>query len=113
MWYTNPGFVNHPDTGERIWFNQIHANHATYNKALPMFEGIYMPDDEYSNHTTYGDGREFEVEYLQQLREVSWGCAAGLKLEKGDILALDNISVQHARLGYTGARRILVGMTYD
>ena len=113
VWYTNPGFIDHPYTGERIWFNQLHSNHATYYKAYPQFDSIDIPDDEYPSHTTYGDGEQFEPAHLEQVREVSWNSAVGLKLEKGDLLMLDNVAVQHARMSYTGERKVIVGMTRD
>lgn len=42
------------------------------------------------------------------MRATAWACAVGFKWQRGDLLALDNLTVLHGRLGFTGDKKILV-----
>ncbi|XP_077977805.1 dapdiamide synthesis protein DdaC-like [Glandiceps talaboti] len=109
-WYTLPGFVTHPKTGEDVWFNHIHAHHASYFKYHPMWSHLDLPDNRYPFHSYYGDGSELEEETVQHVRNVLWNVAVGCQLQKGDVVAVDNVYVQHARLGFSGERKLLVSL---
>ena len=78
-----------------------------------MFIGVDLPDDKYPCTSYYGDGSVIEPEVIQHIRAVSWSCAIGFRWKKGDLLALNNLSVQHGRIGFTGERKILVHLTAD
>ena len=52
-----------------------------------------------------------EPEVLQHIRAASWECAVGFRWRSGDLLVLDNLAVQHARIGYTGGRKVLAYLT--
>ena len=54
-----------------------------------------------------GDGSEIEPAVLQHIRAVTWSCAVGFPWRNGDVLVVDNLLVQHARMSFTGSRRIL------
>ena len=84
--------------------------HASYFKAHPSFYDKIIPDNKYPLHGTYGDGEEFEPEFLQQIREAGWRSAVGIPLQKGDVLLLDNMLVQHARLSFKGNRKVVVAI---
>lgn len=103
-----PAFLRHPKTGEDIWFNQVTIHHHTYYDSLPMFKSIELPPHKYPCTVYYGDGGTIEPEVIQHLRAVSWSCAVGFRWRKGDLLVLDNLTVQHGRIGFTGKREILV-----
>lgn len=96
-------------TGEKVWFNQAHIHNASYYKYRPnTFSDVHeIPDEKYPAHTYYGDGSEIEPEVIQHIRATSWACAVGFLWKRGDLLAMDNMAVQHARIGFTGARKIL------
>lgn len=103
-------FLTHPVTGEKIWFNQAHCHNASMYKAFPgksIFTDGTLPDDKYPGNTKYGDGSEIEPEVLQHIRATAWSCAVGYKWRSGDLLVLDNLAVQHARVGFKGDRRLL------
>ncbi|XP_078362153.1 dapdiamide synthesis protein DdaC-like isoform X1 [Oculina patagonica] len=106
-----PAFIPHPVTGERTWFNAICNNNNTNAKAMPRFIGKDVPDDKLPRHSFYGDGSEIEPEVLQHMRATAWSCAVGFRWQRGDLLVLDNLAVLHARLGFTGDRKILVYLT--
>ena len=78
-----------------------------------MYVDADVPDDKYPINTYYGDGSEIEPEVLQHVRAVSWSCAVGFQWRKGDLLVMDNLTVQHGRMGFTGERKVLVHLTAD
>ena len=73
--------------------------------------GTEIPDHEQPSHTCYGDGSDIEPAVLQHILATTWTCAVGFKWKKGDLLVLDNLAVQHGRLGFIGERKLLVYMT--
>ncbi|XP_002165175.1 dapdiamide synthesis protein DdaC [Hydra vulgaris] len=114
MWNIVDAVIEHPVTKETIWFNQIHSNHYSYYKFHPMYEGrLGLPPQSYHFHCTYGDGEEIEDDFIDEVRAKTWSCAKNLKLQKGDVLLLDNILVQHSRIGYEGNRKMVVKMFQD
>ncbi|XP_077864783.1 uncharacterized protein LOC144350474 [Saccoglossus kowalevskii] len=112
-WYTLPAFVKHPKTGEEVWFNQLHSHNASYFKDHPSWTNQNIPDDRYPFHSYYGDGSVVEPGTLQQIRDVSWELSVGFQLKKGDVIVLDNLYTQHARLGFSGQRKLLVSIVMD
>ena len=107
LWQIRDAFIRHPLTGEKIWFNQVTMLHSSYYKALPTFQGTEIPDDKFTSHVYYGDGSTIEPEALQHIRAKTWECAVGFQWRSGDLLVVDNLTVQHARIGFTGDRRVL------
>ena len=78
---------------------------------MPTFIGADIPDEKFPNHTYYGDGSEIEKEVLQHIRATSWACAVGFQWRCGDLLVMDNLAVQHGRIGFTGDRQVLAYLT--
>ncbi|XP_070568318.1 dapdiamide synthesis protein DdaC-like isoform X2 [Ptychodera flava] len=113
FWYNLPATIVHPKTGQEVWFNQLSSNHASYFKDHPAWAHVDIPDDKYPCHTYYGDGSEFEEEVIQHIREVMWETSVGFQMQRGDVIVLDNLLTLHARLGFRGRRRLLVGMSAD
>ena len=71
------------------------------------FKDSNLPFDKYPYHTYYGDGSEIEAVVLENIRAVTWSCAVGFRWRTGDVLVIDNLAVQHARMSFTGQRKIL------
>jgi hypothetical protein len=70
-WQTFKQVLPHPITGERCWFNQIHAQHKTFYFDHPKFKGKLDPSsDRWPVHTVYGDGTEIEEEVIDHIRAV-------------------------------------------
>ena len=110
-WQIVPAFRTHYTTKERVWFNQAQSHHASYLRGSPMFEGQQLPDHMYSFNTYYGDGSEIEPDVLQHIRVASWQSAVGFRWRNGDLLAIDNMTVQHGRISFTGPRKVLAFLT--
>ena len=98
--------------GEQIWFNQVTALHASYTRTIPQFKELYQdtPDERLPYHTFYGDGSIIEPHVIQHIRNVSWSSGIGFQMKKNEVLALDNMYVQHSRLSFEGERRLLTSL---
>jgi alpha-ketoglutarate-dependent taurine dioxygenase len=106
-----PGVTHHPRTGEKIWFNQVQLHHVscldpeTRDSLRQLFAEEDMPRNVY-----YGDGSVIPDETVDRISEVFEQLCVELPWEKGDLIALDNMLVQHARRPFVGERKILVAM---
>ena len=111
-WYLNTPVNLHPVTGEKIWFNQITSYHASYFRALPLYEntGDSIPDDQFPFHCYYGDGSDIEPDVLQHIRAAMWSCAVGFRWRTFDVAVLDNQQVLHGRMGWTGDRTLVTSL---
>ena len=109
LWQNRPAFIHHPVTKKKTWFNQATTHHGSYYRLLPG--GDKIQENKYPSHTFYGDGSDIEPAVIQHLLATAWSCAVGFKWRKGDLLVLDNLAVQHGRLGFEGDRKLLVYMT--
>jgi alpha-ketoglutarate-dependent taurine dioxygenase len=58
----------------------------------------------------YGDGTAIENSVIEEIRELSWRTAVKFPWQEGDVLAVDNMLVAHARMPFKGPRKILVSM---
>ena len=113
-----PAMAPHPDTGELLWFNQIHAHHRTfYQNCHPDFEAASASgeDQPWPVHTKFGDGTELSVDELANLRQAAWAASVSVPLRKGLLMVVDNYRALHGRLGYTPGtpRQTLVSIIYQ
>ncbi|XP_078575909.1 dapdiamide synthesis protein DdaC-like [Branchiostoma floridae x Branchiostoma japonicum] len=107
-WITLPSMLTY--RGEKLWFCAIHGNNASYFKAHPLWFDKDIPDHHFPFTTYYGDGTDIKAEVLQHIRDVHWQVSMGFQLQKGDSLVLNNMYCQHARLGFTGKRKLAIAL---
>jgi len=89
----------HPDTGMPVWFCNIH-NHARYlrdNRPCTVPE-VGMTE------VYYGDLSKISKEDLDHINEVSNKHIVDFRMEKGDVLLVDNYRVLHGRDIFEGDR---------
>lgn len=104
--------VEHPETGEHLWFNHAHLFHISNmnpllaNTLLKNLGEAGLPRNAY-----YGDGQPLELEVLEQIREAYAAEMTSFKWQRGDFLVIDNFNTVHGREPFSGRRRILVAMT--
>jgi alpha-ketoglutarate-dependent taurine dioxygenase len=104
--------VNHPETGETVWFNHAHLFHwssiepATRQALLAQFAEHELP-----RNACFGDGDPIAPELLEEIRRTYEKVAVRFTWQAEDILMLDNILVSHARDPFSGPRRVLVAMS--
>lgn len=109
-WKNLSPFICHPKTNERLWFNQLAVNHCSYLQAMPLFNDTSLPNKEYSFHSTFGDGEEIEQDLIDEVRRVKWQSAVGFEWQKGDVLFMDNLIMQHSRLSFEGERKVWISL---
>ncbi|XP_077980263.1 dapdiamide synthesis protein DdaC-like [Glandiceps talaboti] len=113
FWHVKPAFTKHPNSDEKVWFNQVSLHHASFFDYHPRWVGVRCPGNKYPFHTYYGDGTEIDIGTIQHIRDVIWQVAIGYQPQRGDLLVLDNLHIQHTRLGFNGPRKLYVSMTVD
>ena len=101
----------HPRTGERIFFNQVQLHHVsclddeTRSALGQLFADEYLPRNVY-----FGDGSPIPDEVIARISEVYEEICFETPWQKGDLIALDNMLVSHARRPFGGERKVLVAM---
>jgi alpha-ketoglutarate-dependent taurine dioxygenase len=66
--------------------------------------------EDLANNTYYGDGSEISPSVLDELREAYLNECLVFQWQKGDVILLDNVLTAHARLPFTGQRKVIFGM---
>lgn len=128
---SQPVYRDHPRTGERVWHNHTQVFHlsaapgeyrriaalrptlrhralAWFARAMVGVQRTLRGSDEQAMHCTYADGGEIPDADMEHLRDVIWRHLVITPWRRGDVLAIDNHSVAHGRLPYSGPRQVAV-----
>lgn len=128
--------INHPITGEKVWFNHLQVFHrdaakieyghiAGYQKSLrsgmyknvvgfmSFLKDLTTKDGDEPMHVRFGDDTEIPTSYVRHVEEIIWKNLVIFPWRKGDMIAIDNFSTSHGRLPYKGPREILVCWSSD
>lgn len=106
-----PASMTHPQTSEKVWFNQAHLFHVSSLRqrldatALEAMQEYRLPRNAY-----FGDGSPIPTEYLDAIRQVYENNKILFNWQKSDLLLLDNRRYAHGRLPFKGERKVLTGM---
>ena len=106
-----PAIATHPETGERVWFNQVdqfHPSNLGDNVAADLLD--VLDPDALPLNATFGDGTPIPTEMVDVIRKVSWSEATAFDWQDGDFLVIDNMLVAHGRMPFEGPRSVLVAM---
>jgi alpha-ketoglutarate-dependent taurine dioxygenase len=109
QWCT--AICEHPDSGEKLWFNQAHLFHISSltpdnrESLLSVYKLADVPRNVY-----FGDGEEIPFETLDIIRQAYLDNMIVFDWCEGDLMLLDNMLYSHGRKPYSGDRRVLVGM---
>lgn len=107
-----PAVVEHPVTGERVWFNQAHLFHVraldqdSAAALLDLFDEQDLPSNAY-----YGDGTPISEDDLAAIGQAYNNAMLTPDWSDGDVLILDNVLMSHGRAPYRGERKVLAAMT--
>lgn len=107
----NPATAVHPQTGEKVWFNQAHLFHVSSlgdEIARTLLDSL--GEENVPRNSYYGDGSPIEAEVLDLIRSTYERTKMKFPWQKNDLLLLDNMLFTHGREPYTGPRQVLVGM---
>jgi alpha-ketoglutarate-dependent taurine dioxygenase len=103
--------VNHPQTGEPVWFNHATFFHSsTIQPEIRQMLLTQYSERQLPYQTYYGDGSDIEDSTVETLRAAYRKEMVSFSWRQGDILMLDNMLVAHGRNPFTGPRKIVVGM---
>lgn len=110
-WQTRPAVLDHPQTGDRAWFNHIAFWHdsSLAPDVRELLRAEFAPED-MPYQTFYGDGGTIEDEVAAELREAYLAERIVFDWYQGDLLMMDNLIAAHGRMPYQGDRRTLVAM---
>ena len=103
--------TTHPRTGERIFFNQVQLHHVscldpeTRTALRQLFADEDLPRNVY-----FGDGSPIPDELIDRIGQTYEDLCVEFPWEAGDLIAVDNMLVAHARRPFGGERKILVAM---
>lgn len=106
-----PAVIQHPKTGEKVFFNQIQLHHVSFldkdvrSALLSSYGEENLPRNVY-----YGDGSRIEDTVAEEVLKLYWETAVQFPWQAGDIVMVDNMLVAHARNPYVGERKIVVAM---
>jgi alpha-ketoglutarate-dependent taurine dioxygenase len=108
-----PAVAVHPQTGERVWFNQAEQFHIS--ALMPEQRDIiadWFDNDpnEYPQHATFGDGSPIPEAMFNEIRQAMRDVTVSPPWQAGSALLIDNVLVCHGRRAFRGARQVLVAM---
>jgi alpha-ketoglutarate-dependent taurine dioxygenase len=103
--------AKHPKTGAMVFFNQIQLHHVSCldPKTRDSLRSLFKEED-LPRNVTYGDGTPIEDSVVAELTDLYWKTTKMLPWHVGDIFMLDNMLTSHARMPFTGPRKIVVAM---
>jgi alpha-ketoglutarate-dependent taurine dioxygenase len=105
------GVRTHPATGEQIFFNQVQLHHvACLDEATRTAMRQLFADEDLPRNVYYGDGTTIPDSVMQRIGEVFEQLCVEATWQEGDLIALDNMLVAHARRPFVGPRKIVVAM---
>ncbi|MFP4099127.1 amino acid adenylation domain-containing protein [Coleofasciculus sp.] len=106
-----PAIIQHPQTGESVFFNQIQLHHASCLKP-EVRESLLstFSEDNLPRHVYYGDHSPIEDSVIEEIMAVYQKAQVSFPWQRGDVLMLDNMLTAHGRNPYVGDRKIVVTM---
>ena len=129
--HRTPAAINHPVTGEKVWFNHLQVFHpdaaadeyayihqyqhrfktflwSVFLKIMVAVKNATTKPMDQSMNVLFGDGTPVPSSYVQHVEELIWKNLVIYPWQKNDVIAIDNFSTSHGRLPYEGKREILV-----
>ena len=106
-----PAIAQHPQTKEKIFFNQIQLHHISYldPKVRESLVSVFGKDN-LPRNVYYGDSSPLEPEEIAAINQAYQQASISFPWQKGDVLMLDNLLTAHSRNPYKGERKIVVAM---
>ncbi|KAK1826184.1 taurine catabolism dioxygenase [Podospora conica] len=105
-----PAIRNHPRTGQPAFFNNAVSRFLNALSSDTLLPPHLNSEGEYQPPVFYGDGSLIPREYLDSAVEYIYKTRALVSWTAGDVLLLDNHSVQHAREPWVGERKLLASL---
>jgi alpha-ketoglutarate-dependent taurine dioxygenase len=102
---------SHPRTGERMFFNQVQLHHVSCldDETRTALRQLFS-DEDLPRNVYFGDGTPIPDEAVEKIGELFEDLCVEFEWQKGDLIAVDNMLVSHARRPFSGERKLLVAM---
>jgi alpha-ketoglutarate-dependent taurine dioxygenase len=111
-----PAFATHPDTGETVWFNQVHIFHtASLGAAVKARLLEELGEDNLPVHARFGDGEPIPDSDIEHIIDTYRECSIAFDWQRGDVMVNDNLLFAHGRNAFEGDREIIASFVgaYD
>ena len=115
--FRTAGVIEHPATGERVWFNQIPAQtmrtkiERRFGPAITaLIEEYYPPGRTRPTETWFGDGGAIDPADIDAVYDALDSVTVAFPWQAGDVMVLDNVLTAHGRNPYTGDRDVQVAL---
>lgn len=107
------GIIQHRETKEELWFNQIDQFHPIQlgEEVYEMMKAMYHSQEEFPMYVKFGDGKLIEEGMIKDILDTIEEVTIAPPWDKNEILIVDNELVAHGRSAYTGNRTVLVSMS--
>lgn len=103
--------LNHPKTGDRVFFNQVQLHHPyCLDPEVRSSLLSLLSEEELPRNVYYGDGTRIPDAVMAQIGEVYDRLAVRFPWHAGDMVMLDNMLTSHARDPFEGPRKNVVAM---
>jgi alpha-ketoglutarate-dependent taurine dioxygenase len=110
FWTELPGFIHHPVTGERLFFNQMvqQTKHRVMFGGKPVYEGPYGDSLVRPHFITFSDGESLTDDEYMAIHDELERRKVAFAWQAGDVMILENKFTAHGRHPYQGTRDIQV-----
>jgi alpha-ketoglutarate-dependent taurine dioxygenase len=104
--------LDHPQSGEAVWFNQAHLFHASALRAddRAALLALCGGEDGLPRQARFGNGAPIPDADLAAVRESIAAETVRFDWSAGDFLLVDNLLASHGREAFQGERRVVVCM---
>jgi alpha-ketoglutarate-dependent taurine dioxygenase len=107
----SPAVVQHPNTGEKVFFNQIQLHHIScLPEPVQASLRSMLDEQDFPRNVYYGDGSPIEDSTVDAIRDLYDRLAVSFRWQERDILMLNNMLVAHSRNAFSGTRKIVVAL---
>ncbi|MUN42403.1 TauD/TfdA family dioxygenase [Actinomadura litoris] len=99
--------LEHPKTGDKVWFNQGHLFHkASLDERIRPLTRQFN-DWQLPRNAFFGDGTPIPDETVQEIFDAYTEAELSFDWQAGDYLMLDNLLTSHARTPFEGSQRLI------
>ena len=104
-----PGLLDHPNTGEKLWFNALcSSNSYVVPSAVREYLVREFGESNLPTDTFYGNGDHLPFEDFSQIKNAYDSNKFSFSWQPEDLLWVDNLRYAHGRDSYVGERELLV-----